>query len=536
MSGQLYYDIQTSIKNAYFCVAKTKVLDPSLPFYLLLCGDDRLESRFGTFRTMNHDSNMSLLQLCKRSAAAQHVDHIYARHPDLNRAPYRLSATGSAGTDHTNPRSWTGDVLVANVDLRAVWLEGRNLATRVLSRAGVNFDFDLTVKAFPDKTIDLMRPFGEYIGLQEEQIKPFTHNQPSQCSSAPASATSAAETHSEDNMPTETKGDNTKPTPSKKGWIDIEGHSVHLQSVAKVLFGRDGAHKSTDRLRRVRGYSKDPLQDNSGRWSAPMLGGDLLVGSPAMTFLRTAIGFAAAIIQVSAIILGNGQHAQGVTQANLSQLSISIKGQIMALREVREGEWHWDATWVTSNPTRKTRNDMQDIGLPSVSKQATLTETKGCLIKPILGTKCDSEDRAIWCFSQKQMQEISDELWESIKPHLGLVPRLFECNSFPYKQHNGELSFVRQHESGANNEALTLNTQVPCFLCGQHVKLRSMRIHVAKHIVASKHSAKKEKLNIVSFHAAFVGAVGFRIAQLVALNQERDTRHPRVAVIIKINP
>ncbi|KAG8701064.1 hypothetical protein FRC11_012461, partial [Ceratobasidium sp. 423] len=161
-------------------------------------------------------------------------------------------------------------------------------------------------------------------------------HQPSSSSEVPASTGNTITTHSETSLPADTKVENeTKPVQNKKGWIDIEGQPVHLQSVAKALFGHDAAHKSTDRLRRVRGYTKDPSRDDSGKWSAPVLGDDLLVGSPAMTFLRTGSRFAGAIIQVSAIILGSGQHAQGVTQADLSQLSVTIKCQIMGGQRAR---------------------------------------------------------------------------------------------------------------------------------------------------------------------------------------------------------
>lgn len=168
--AQLFYDVQASIKNVYFCVAKTKLLDPTLPFYLLQCGDDRLEGHFGTFCTMNHDSNMDLGQLCEHSTTAQHIDNIYAYHPTLNRAPYRLSTTGEAGVDHTNPASWEGGVTVGSVDLKRVWLLGRAEAVEALSRAGISFSFDQTDLGDPEKEIDLMRPFGEYVGLREDKL------------------------------------------------------------------------------------------------------------------------------------------------------------------------------------------------------------------------------------------------------------------------------------------------------------------------------------------------------------------------------
>ncbi|KAG8773636.1 hypothetical protein FRC12_002401 [Ceratobasidium sp. 428] len=86
--SQLFYHIQASIKNAVFCVAKTQLVDPSLPFYLLQTGTDRLEARFGTYRTATSDSNCDVLQMCERASSAQHINEIFSARPAWNRAPY----------------------------------------------------------------------------------------------------------------------------------------------------------------------------------------------------------------------------------------------------------------------------------------------------------------------------------------------------------------------------------------------------------------------------------------------------------------
>ena len=46
-----YLDIVLMVKNAYFCVAKMKVDNPTANFYLILLGTDRLETFFGLIRT-----------------------------------------------------------------------------------------------------------------------------------------------------------------------------------------------------------------------------------------------------------------------------------------------------------------------------------------------------------------------------------------------------------------------------------------------------------------------------------------------------
>ncbi len=55
--GQLYYNIETFIKNAFWSVAKTYLLDALASFHLIQCGDDRLENIFAILRAMGNSSN-----------------------------------------------------------------------------------------------------------------------------------------------------------------------------------------------------------------------------------------------------------------------------------------------------------------------------------------------------------------------------------------------------------------------------------------------------------------------------------------------
>lgn len=445
LSGQLYYDIQSSIKNAYFCVAKTKELDPTLPFYLLQCGDDRLENHFGTVRTVNHDCNVDLKGLAERSAVAQHVNQIYARFPELNRPPYRLSATGSAGIDHTNPQSWVGDVLVENVDLKASWMQGRQEAITALSRAGLYFDFDEIVKAQPGKKVDLMRPSGEYIGLREGSI------QPNKNTSATASNSNNTRLSTQTGTPTSANSSHaTAVSPQtvpqsdpvdghglegKKGWVDIEGHWVHLQSVTKALFGRDGGQKSTDRLRRVASLSKDPFRDSKSKLQDSLFGHDLIVGNPAITFLRISNGYAAAVIRITTVVMGDGRHAQGVSLSHLAEQSIIVKGQILALKQPNEFEWHWDSTWATLS--QKNQLETKPLYTQSISKQAALVETKGFLIRPIQPENVEHEGKMIWRFGHDQLQLLAAELWQVTETHSAHIPWRSEGDTFPYQSFKG---------------------------------------------------------------------------------------------------
>ena len=90
--SQLYFNVQTWIKNMFFCVAKTKLDDPDGEFWLILLGTDALEHLFSIVRTMiSTDVNADLLQLGNRLEAAAMCCCIIAEHPDWVQGPWRLS-------------------------------------------------------------------------------------------------------------------------------------------------------------------------------------------------------------------------------------------------------------------------------------------------------------------------------------------------------------------------------------------------------------------------------------------------------------
>jgi hypothetical protein len=88
MPTQLYIDIMIMIKNVYFCVAKTKVDNPSGSFWIILLGTDRLEELFGILRTMvGNDANLDILQLGDRITNTMEVSAIFAKYPWWDKPP-----------------------------------------------------------------------------------------------------------------------------------------------------------------------------------------------------------------------------------------------------------------------------------------------------------------------------------------------------------------------------------------------------------------------------------------------------------------
>src|ERR1700729_1255446 len=119
-----------TIKNVYFCVAKTQLDDPEGKFWIILVGTDALEQLFGKVHTMvGTDCNADQLQLANRVESAAICTRILAEHPEWERGPRRLmlktwrdeAGDISAKIDHINPASWKGDVAVKNVVLLTCW-------------------------------------------------------------------------------------------------------------------------------------------------------------------------------------------------------------------------------------------------------------------------------------------------------------------------------------------------------------------------------------------------------------------------------
>ena len=140
------------------------MMDSNLSFYILLEGTDRLEGLFGDCRTQYHARNFDIEQLAGKLSVATLINAAMECNPDLDRGHRHLSLKGAMGVDHVNPRSWTGNVCVGDVDLNAEWKQGQVDAEQILQKFfgshRVNF-----ASVFTKPGHDLLRPLGEYVGV-----------------------------------------------------------------------------------------------------------------------------------------------------------------------------------------------------------------------------------------------------------------------------------------------------------------------------------------------------------------------------------
>ena len=167
MPSQLYFDLMTMVKNAYFCVAKMQIDDPEGSFWIILLGSDLFEALFGKVWTIQgNDSNVDQLQLANQTDSAIICTKILAQNPEWEWGPRHLNLNAwtegagniSAKLDHINPGSWRGDVSVKSVVLLTCWTEGQQIAESQLLEAGWAAPFNEMENA---RRFDIFCPFGK---------------------------------------------------------------------------------------------------------------------------------------------------------------------------------------------------------------------------------------------------------------------------------------------------------------------------------------------------------------------------------------
>jgi hypothetical protein len=168
LTGALYADSQSIVKNIFITVARLQLIDKNLCFYLLMEGTDRLENLFCECRTQDHSRNFDIDQLAQKLAVATLINAAFERNPDLNHGHRKLNLEGAIGVDRINPASWKGDTCVGNVDLKKEWDSGREKGMAIMQQfLGSDFAPDL-VELFKRPNHDILRPNGggDYVGIK----------------------------------------------------------------------------------------------------------------------------------------------------------------------------------------------------------------------------------------------------------------------------------------------------------------------------------------------------------------------------------
>ncbi|KAG8697056.1 hypothetical protein FRC08_006762 [Ceratobasidium sp. 394] len=549
ISSQLYYDIQASAKNVVFCAAKTKVLDPTRHFYLLQLGDDRLENQFGIYRTLSGDRNLDILQLAERAGAVQQVTDILTKYPKADRKPYRISLEGVSGIDHLNPAGWIGDVCVGTLDLRSSWVEGRDAADQALRQAGIIqvFDPNALQAQFGGRDIDLMQPYGNYVGVTELESLPGglssssvsvpaladpgpVHADACLPPLAPSSscgdlAPSTSESHrpainrtntpdiasmaspvlAEDystdaELPLEYLLPPCMPAPEddhvsipessglKRGWVKFESRLVHLASATRLILGTESTEKSTDRLRRVSGFTRYLSVNDQ---SDSILGDLCLIGQIILALVRVDKAVALAAVRVTEIQTGKTK-LESISMADLGRSDIMMSGQILAL-DYQDGVLYWNRSYILASANVRGKRSAPD---GPGSTKPMLVKFPACLIEPVNPALSEHDGNLVWSFQQPELVAMVDLLWSKSSESYHQIPVCGSSSEFPYRLGHGEDRLVHRDVSHAI-EGMPAEQCGICFLCGQAVPIEHyMRSHVAKHILTKRLNYSDPLVNV----------------------------------------
>ncbi|KAK6984670.1 hypothetical protein R3P38DRAFT_2806292 [Favolaschia claudopus] len=268
MPAQTYVNIMMMIKNAYFCVAKTKVDIPEGKFWLILLGTNRLETFYGLLRSaIGPDSNVDLLQLANRASGLAEI------------------AAGEV-LDSRFDASWRGDVDVRNVTLLTCWIRGRELIEDFIPATREVFE------RMAAQGVDIFSPCGKPLleAYDEEDIE-AAYAALTVEAKYPAAAseeilqsepTYAGEDDIEDAMAVE------EPRGGFETHLTVNGSNLTKAKALRLAMARLIAPRaSTDRTKRV---ASIPCHEDTGIYDegAPILGGPCLASRT-----RSAYWFAA---------------------------------------------------------------------------------------------------------------------------------------------------------------------------------------------------------------------------------------------------
>ena len=255
MTSALYADSQAIVKNIIFTVARLQLVDPDIDYHILFEGTDRLENVFSHVRTQDHARNFDIQQLSQKLSIGAEIDAIFQRYPD--RGHIRRNLVNARGIDHMNPKSWTGNVCVGDVDIKAQYMAGQKKANEILvthfgtPNAAIDFN-----RLFSHPEIDHLRPNKIYIGSsvsnEEEEdgdtewdnptggLYPHASDSDEDIQDARDSI-DIEEFNGVDIEPTEL---NPAPERNNQYYLTVDGVRQYIPTIVKNLLGADRERKA----------------------------------------------------------------------------------------------------------------------------------------------------------------------------------------------------------------------------------------------------------------------------------------------------
>ncbi|PPQ80934.1 hypothetical protein CVT24_012865 [Panaeolus cyanescens] len=552
MKGFLYGDSMSIVKSIIILAARLQKVDPDILFYIFLIGTDRIEGLFSYVRTQDHARNVDIFQLCHKICIAAEIAAIFERYPDLYRGHRRRNMADKDGVDHVNPKSWLGDVKLANIDIVRCTSQGLENAKRFLNdELGIQFDFEAT---FSNEGIDVLRPHGSYIGSRaadkhlndsqpdSEDLDNDMFDEPSSLSNIPtppldnpfvppSDEETAAFEFDSDLNPNEDHSDHSemsnaeRPTGGNPELIEYEGKMYYKSSMVATILISDSARKVTIRPYRAAGFSmKDIMKFRLGTTSkdgggshveddsTPILSSDL-----GATVVRVGNILCLAVIEVQHFLIeGSRYPVYEISESQLDNKATTVIGYALELTRLPDQNcWMWTQKYIP-----QLRETSQPLSAPTDKDFAI--SISGPHFYPICGTSTlsqsshddrsnptipdtpDNENQTpTWIINHSLLSETMNLIWDTLnigdggQATLSTLQTLptFDQLQLPYRSCcvEPELFFSR-NLTGSQFKKHKADDEVKCRCCNITVKLRSMRDHVAKHILRSMRTVEDSLL------------------------------------------
>jgi hypothetical protein len=364
MPVQSYTDIIIMTKNVFFCVAKTKVDNPSGKFYIISLGTDRLETFFGLVRTaVGTDANVDMLQLGSRASGLTEVAAILAEHPEWDHGTRRLtlpvfSKEGGDFTskaDHISPRDWRGDVSVASVNLHTCWLLGRKKAAEVIP------DLEAALGALSgNESIDMLSPFGKLLVNQRDECE--AEDTLSLPVANPPAEHGGGEQGLNSTLPYTHEGDledvlaDEAPRNKMTSEIIIQGQKTSKAKALRYRMAFRASRSSTDRLKRVQQLpcfdavssvtDTSPIAASSSLLGVP----SLRIGNPIAILVKCEEMIVMAIAQVNRLKFASRDNHLELPIHLLTDPTAKVDAQILCIRQAtleddptQVHDWCWSS-------------------------------------------------------------------------------------------------------------------------------------------------------------------------------------------------
>ncbi|KAI0337896.1 hypothetical protein BDW22DRAFT_1487987 [Trametopsis cervina] len=496
---QLYFDIMTMVKAAYFSVAKTQVANPHSKFWLILLGTDSLEKLFGIVRTMiGNDTNADQLQLASRLGSASLCSQLLQLHPEWDKGPNRLklrpmeAGVVSRDYDHITPALWIGDLSVSKVVLWTSWKRGATIASEEMARCGIATTFT----EMHQNGLDILCPFragstvllaGLTTGEREEDDDeidvpvlapemPENTSDPQQMAPEQESINEELEPDLEDiasadpntSLPDEC-------TATHDAFVDIgSGKKRHKGTVLKIYSSALSVKNSKDRLKRVCGLS---TFNNTSYMSMSSSPEDLdapttAIEDPIATLVRcnAQIWLALGIIVEIKV---NNVRASSLPTAQLCEPNVRLRVQVMKLAVVKgmiEGdivEPSSDVLEVEDNPDAE---QWEWVGTYEVlSGQTSSRELDGRFVEAVnpstaFSSQLGKGDEQTYRMSSTSLRTIATLLFERVREsdEANQLPTIKLSDTFPYRSLKGQACFLCKTEGESD---ISYQDQFRCARC-----------------------------------------------------------------------